>query len=314
VTATPAGVPDGTGQIVAAGSASGSIYDLGYRRYTGPRLGRRHAVAALLRHGIRSAYGLGRPGRTKIIPMGLAVLAALPAVVALGVAALASQTGATNQLDEASPIRYETYWQAIAQLLALFVAAQAPELITRDIRWRVLALYFTRALRRDDYALAKVGALIVALVVFILGPQLLIFVGRSLVSSDIPGSISKDLPKLPPVIVQTGLAACLLAALGVAIASFTPRRAYATVAIIAVFTVPPIVTAAAARIIDRDLASLLTLLSPIDILDGTNAYLFGLEVPDTVIRVDLWWYPIAALVWIVVALGVMLWRYRRIEP
>ena len=45
----------------------------------------------------------------------------------------------------------------------LFCAAQAPELFGRDQRYGVLPLYFSRALTRTDYALAKVGGLMAAL-------------------------------------------------------------------------------------------------------------------------------------------------------
>mgnify|MGYP001583970183 CR=1 FL=1 len=57
---------------VLAGSATGSIYDLGYRGYDGPRLGRRHAVVALFVHGLRAVFGLGRSGRSKIAPLSSA--------------------------------------------------------------------------------------------------------------------------------------------------------------------------------------------------------------------------------------------------
>ena len=56
---------------------TGNIYDLGYRGYDGPRLGRRHAAATLVRHSTRSVFGLGRTMRAKIIPgicIGLPVL------------------------------------------------------------------------------------------------------------------------------------------------------------------------------------------------------------------------------------------------
>ncbi len=49
----------------------GSIYDLGYRGYEGLRLGRRGAITALLTHSVRTAYGLGRNARSKIVPVGL---------------------------------------------------------------------------------------------------------------------------------------------------------------------------------------------------------------------------------------------------
>ena len=37
---------------------------------TGPRLGRRYAVATLFWASLRAAYGLGRSGRAKIVPVG----------------------------------------------------------------------------------------------------------------------------------------------------------------------------------------------------------------------------------------------------
>ena len=62
-----------------ASGPGGSIYDLGYQGYTGPRLGRAYAIRALFAHTLRSAYGIGRGGRAKIIPIGLA---ALPLLIA----------------------------------------------------------------------------------------------------------------------------------------------------------------------------------------------------------------------------------------
>jgi ABC-2 type transport system permease protein len=301
------------GQIVSAGSATGSIYDLGYRRYTGLRLGRRHAVASLVRHSFRQAFGLGRPGRAKIIPIGLAVIAALPAIVALGVTALANQLG-TGDFEAASPVRYDTYYVVIAQTVALFIAAQAPELLGRDLRFRVLALYFTRALRRDDYALSKVVALAVALLVVILLPQTIIFIGRALVSVDIPAAIADDLPRLPPMLAQALLTAGLLATLGLAIASFSPRRVFATIAIIAALIIPPIVTSVAGQIAGSDLAGLLTLLSPADILVGANAFFFDAATADLTGRMETWAYPVAGVLMTAVFLIVLVWRYRRIEP
>ena len=35
-----------------AGSATGSIFDLGYHGYDGPRLGRRHAISTLFVHSL----------------------------------------------------------------------------------------------------------------------------------------------------------------------------------------------------------------------------------------------------------------------
>ena len=39
---------------------AGVIHDIGYQRYTGPRLGRRYVAGSLYVHGLRTAFGLGR--------------------------------------------------------------------------------------------------------------------------------------------------------------------------------------------------------------------------------------------------------------
>ncbi len=319
MTRTPAGGDDrgdgSLGQVVAAGSAGGSIYDLGYRGYQGIRLGRRHAVASLVRQSFRQSWGLGRPGRAKIVPIGLAAIATVPAVVALGVAALAGQLGAGEMVDAASPIRYETYYSLIAQVVFLFAAAQAPELLARDQRHRVLALFFSRAIRREDYALGKLMALGLAMLLLVLFPQVLIFVGRVLLASDIPAAIGTDAPRLAPILGQAVLTAWLLASLSLALAAFTPRRAYATAAIFAAVLVPLVAVATIGELSGGDLAAAASLLSPADILEGANAFVYGhARAGPTGADLASIAYVAAAIAMALVATGVLVLRYRRIEP
>ena len=59
--------------------AVGVIHDLGYRRYDGPRLGRAQIVRALIWHSFRSAFGIGRGVKAKIIPILAFVAICLPA-------------------------------------------------------------------------------------------------------------------------------------------------------------------------------------------------------------------------------------------
>lgn len=256
-------------------AAAGSIYDLGYRHYDGPRLGRRHAVWALLRHTFRSAYGIGRGGRAKIAPIVLGGLAVIPAIIAVGVLGIVNQAGAGEQLAEASPIRYDTYYAFVGTIVTLFVAAQAPELVGRDQRHGILALYFSRALRRSDYALAKAGGLLAALLFFLLLPQAIIFFGRVLSSLELGAALAENVGELPPIVAQGLLIAALEGSVALAIAAFTPRRAYATVAIIAAFIIPPIVAAVALESMDTEIARWLVLFSIGDVLEGTNSFLFG---------------------------------------
>ncbi len=272
---------------VPDGGPTGSIYDIGYRRYEGPRLGRGHAVRSLYDHSLRSSFGIGRGGRAKIAPVVLGVIALMPAFAALAALILISQFPVGADLGDASPIRYDTYSGAISTIVVLFCAAQAPELFGRDQRHGVLALYFARALRRSDYALARVGGFVTALFILELAPQVLLFLGRVLLSSDIPRAIADDLPSAGPVLAQAALSAALLGGLSMAVAAFSPRRAYATAGIIALFMLPAIVAVIVAGLGSSTVGSWLILLSPTTVLDGTNAILFDVPFTSDLPFVDL---------------------------
>ena len=62
-------------------------------------------------------------------------------------------------------------------VLLVFIAAQAPELVSRDLRSHVLPLYFARPISRIDYPLAKLAAFFLACLVMIEVPLLLLYLG-----------------------------------------------------------------------------------------------------------------------------------------
>ena len=172
----------------------------------------------------------------------------------------------------------------------LFCAAQAPELFGRDQRFGVLPLYFSRALARTDYAVARTGGLVVGLLLMVLVPQLLLFVGRLLTASDPGTGWQLESPNLLPILLQALLTVLLLGGIAAVIASHTPRRAYATAAIIAVFIIPPVIVELVTNIGRGGLGRYVVLLSPGDVLEHTNAILFrtfaegpeivGQDLPD----------------------------------
>lgn len=295
------------------GAPAGSIYDLGYRRYEGPRLGRRHAVRALYMYSLRGAFGIGRSGRAKIVPFGLAFFALLPALIAVGIAALASQTPVGRVVE--SPIQYGNYLSFSLTLLLLFCAAQAPELVGRDQRYSVLPLYFSRALRRSDYAIAKLAALWTAVALVFLAPEVLIFAGRVLAAKDVPMAFTDNISSIPPILAVACLASAVLGGISLALASSTPRRAYATAAIIATFIVPPIVASIVVEISSGSVATFAALLDPVDLLDGANAWLFGHPQDNVVLdaaRLPHAGYVPVLLLYAVGAVLATIRRYQRI--
>lgn len=307
--------PGATPQVRASGPG-GSIYDLGYQGYEGPRLGREAAIRALFWHTIRSCYGIGRGGRAKIAPFVLAALATLPAVVGVGIAALAKQSGEVgNVLEGASPIRYATYHGLVSTFVLLFCAVQAPELLGRDQRFGVLPVYFSRALARLDYAVAKVLGLVVSLLAMVILPYAILFGGRVLVAVDPITGLTEELPNLGPLLVQALLTSGLLGSISMAIAAFTPRRAYATVGIIAAFLIPVIVVALIVGTLSGSVADWIVVLSPVDVLDGSNATMFHARADSEAVRsanLDGVAYIAAALVGIAATFGLTIRRYLRI--
>lgn len=293
--------------VAPAESATGAIYDLGYQGYHGARLGRRAAFWTLFWASLRAAFGLGRPGRAKIAPWGLTAIMVVPAAVAGAIQAIVP--GAP------SPFNYDNYLWGLQPILALFVAAQAPELVSSDQRNHVLSLYFSHALARSDYALAKLSALAAAIFGLALAPLLVIFVTTILVSADLPAAVGDQVGNLPQIIGSPLMHAIPLAALSLAIAAYTPRRAYATGAIIALFLVSGAVGTILAEAGRGRISQVAPLLNPFVLVDGARDWLLGATLLDSPVRDANLPLPVfGALTVVLAAVGtaIVLWRYRRI--
>jgi ABC-2 type transport system permease protein len=200
---------------------TGVIHDIGYRRYTGRRLGRAQIVRALYWHSLRSAFGLGRGAKAKIVPVIVFVVFCLPAI--------ANAVVIANGNPRLVP--YDTYvFPLRVVLMIIFVAVQAPELVSRDLRSRVLPLYFCRPMHRIDYPLAKLAAFITACLVMIEIPLVLLYLGTITQSHSAHAIWVQTRAFIPGLLI--GLTwAVLLAAIGLVLASLSGRRAYATGAI-----------------------------------------------------------------------------------
>ncbi|MEO5940705.1 MAG: hypothetical protein ABIZ72_06975 [Candidatus Limnocylindrales bacterium] len=293
---------------------AGNIYDLGYRRYEGPRLGRAHAIRALIGHSFRTTYGIGRSGRAKAAPIIFGAMAILPAVIIVGGLTIAARFGFDRQLDDAELIGFNNYYSAVAAIVVLFCAAQAPELFGRDQRHGVLALYFARALRRSDYALGRLVGFGLALLAMLLVPMVILFLGRVLLSVDIAKAFGSNLPNIPPILAQGATIAALYGGLAMAVAAFSPRRAYATAGIIALFVLPGLVTGILISIGSSTIGTWLVLLSPNTIIDGTNALYFQRSLGEEYFFVTIpsWAFLAAAIIEIGVVVALILRRFARI--
>jgi ABC-2 type transport system permease protein len=287
---------------------AGNIYDLGYRTYSGQRLGRASAVLALYVYSLRASFGLGRRATSKIFPIALAILTLFPAVVQLGIGAVAA--------DIVELFRAEDYYGYVQTILALFCAAVAPEVVGRDQRNRTLALYFSRSLTRLDYASAKLAALTTALLILTLGPQLVLLIGNGLASNNLDGYIREEWDQVPRIVASAFLLSGMLAAISLAVASQTPRRAFATGAILAVFHIAWVIVDIIVAFSEDSVTRFVILISPLHVMRGFTMYIFdatpGVDTSLDTAGVAGEIYVVVGVLFILLASAYVAQRYRTI--
>ncbi len=196
---------------------TGVIHDIGYRPYSGPRGGHATIAWSLYRTGLRNVFGLGRSGRSKILPFGLLALNIIPAVIIVGVVTFIG-------LD-ALPLAYPEYAPTTTILLGTFAAAQGPILFSRDLRHGTISLYLARPLSATAYALARWGALLTGIFLFVMAPLVVMYVGALLASMD-AGEHTRDF--LTATLVSVLLAGMLTAVSGL-FSAIALRRGFAIV-------------------------------------------------------------------------------------
>jgi ABC-2 type transport system permease protein len=299
-----------------AGAPAGSIYDLGYRHYDGRRRGRGYAMWSLFVESFRGVWGFGRPMTAKAAPFILAGLYALPAVIQLAFSSvIVSQAAKAGRAPEL--LTYSSYFADFSFLVFFFCVAQAPELVCRDQRYQVMPLYFTRAMGRIEYALARLASLALALFLVLLLPAVALLIGDVLMQPDAFKAIGDEVPKALPSIPAGFLTAMGFAALSLAVSSFSPRRAYSAIGIVAYLLLMEAIPAAIYSIGNSSgtsWADKLFLLSPITTLTGATDWFFGQALDPQSFSGTLTSgnYLAAAIASVVVMTGVLLYRYRRL--
>ncbi len=216
----------------------GEVYDLGYRRYDGPREGRMRAHRALWINGVRTVLGIGRGWGSKMLPVVLFVCVMTPAVVS---AIIASVVG----LGDFELFRHEEYYAIVSIVLALFSAIMAPELLCPDRRDGVIGLYLVRPLTRTDYVAARWFAFLSVTLSFVLAGQVVLFLGLVLAAAEPLEYIKENWLDVPRFLLAGLAVAAFTTTVPLVVSAFTTRRAYATAFVIAVF----IISAAAAGIL-----------------------------------------------------------------
>lgn len=291
-------------------TATGRVYDRGYRRYDGPRGGRRAARRAIWMSTVRRALGMGRSLKQKIFPWLLLTIATVPAAVFVGVAYLTRNTNLDVEL-----ITYREY-VGVSSSLLLFVALSAPDALCPDRRQRVLPLLFSRPLTGLDYAGAKLAGIFTVVFAFSFIPQVVLFLGQMLVSDAALTYLRENAEVLWQAPVAVAVLALYYSAVGLAAAAVTSRRVVGAVIFLGLLLVTNGITGALTEVASsgRSLSNLGDLLMlPLEVRDlvflghlGDDSKMSGIQGAGTL--------ALAAYTAVVAAsLAVLGLRYRWAE-
>ena len=279
----------------------GVIHDIGYQRYTGPRLGSGYSARSLYVHSVRGAYGIGRSPWAKVLPIGLVGMAGIASLIIVII---------NSQLPE-PVLDYVGIASTFTFAAAVFVAVVAPELVSVDLRTNLLHLYLSRPLSRSGYALTKVAALATATFLLLAAPMLIMFIGMAFSTDDgVPG-VLEEFGGLLVGLFAAAVHAVLLAALGLPIASLSGRRVFATGMIIGVTLLTAPVSGVLQALGDGASRQLAGLIDPVSLLNGVDRWLFDGGIYDVGPYGPV--YGIAALVIICIGTACTVWRYKKVK-
>jgi ABC-2 type transport system permease protein len=157
------------------------IFDRGYRKYDGPRLGPSGARAAVYRDGVRRVLALGRKARAKIFPWSLISIAVIVAAIIIGTHWVIGNVD--QSLREGVPT-YGGLFDLYSGISLLFIAFSGPLLLIPDRTDGVLSVYFSRPLTVDGYLVSKLAAFSTVVGAIYLVPQILLHLGLGIISND----------------------------------------------------------------------------------------------------------------------------------
>jgi ABC-2 type transport system permease protein len=281
----------------------GEVFDRGYVHYTGERLGRKQAFRSLIGYSIKRAMGIRKRWTAKVLPFLLYTAAIIPLVVMIGISAVVPDAGYAS---------YSDYLASIFVIVGIFVAATAPEMLCVDRNERTLPLYFSRAITRFDYVLAKVIAMMLLTMTLSLVPVVILWLGRQLVS-DSPGQAIRDnVGDLGRVAFAGALIALVLGTIGLVISSFTGRKGVAvTIIFIGFMATTSIANVGLELLEEYSWSRYLILVSILDTFEGIYDHIIDDNVTGSAIaRANLSLQVYLGYVFSLVAIGILILRWR----
>jgi len=297
-------------------TSTGTVFDIGYQRYTDAREGRGRSRRAIFKDGVRIALGLGRGGRAKILPwFFIVVLSVLGLGFAL-VAGAANRLGGPGTAEKVNLPSHSDYYGIASIILFVFGAVMAPELLCRDKRDGTINLYLVRPVTGGDYVMGRWAALVAVMTVVAWLPQLLLFLGLSAGDRTPIVYLQQHWIDVPRFLLAGGAMALYVTTLSLLTASFTSRRAYASVFLVGLFVITTPFTVGLAQEISGRAGQWISMFNLTNIPVHVNDVIFGdvseitEEAPARKLgsAILVSWY----FAWTLVPGAALWWRYRRL--
>lgn len=214
------------------------------------------------------------------------------------------------------PLKYTRYAIIMQALIALFLASQAPQSVSRDLRFKSVPLYFSRPIERVDYVLAKFAAMASAVFVLTAAPLVILYAGALLAEFD----FADQTKGFAQGLVSVAVLSVLFGGIGLVLAAFTPRRGFGVAAVIATLTITygavSTVQAIAWETGSAGVIQWLGLFSPVTLIDGLQTAFLGAtsafpggEGPGAGVGVV---YLLTVLALVAGSYGVLMRRYRKV--
>lgn len=296
---------------------SGTVFDIGYQRYTGAREGRRRSRLAVFKDGVRTALGFGRGARAKVLPWSFMGILGFIALIMALVAGAADRLGGPGTAERIDLPSHSDFYGIASIILFVFAAVVAPELLCRDRRDGVITLYLVRPLTGSDYIAARWAAFLVVVLAASWFPQVILLIGLAMGDPAPVEYLRTNWLDIPRFLVAGVAMAAYITTLALLTASFTTRRAYASVFLVGLFIIMAPFTTGLASEIGGLAGQWISMFNLTNIPVHVNDVIFG-EVSSVTEEAPAgafakWILVLWYLGWTVVP-GAVLWlRYRRLD-
>lgn len=295
---------------------SGAVFDIGYRRYDGPREGRNRARRAVFVDGLRIALGLGRGGRAKILPWFFVFVLSFIATIMALVAGAVDRMNGPGAAEQAGLPSHGDFYGIASIVVFVFAAVVAPELLCRDRREGTINLYLVRPITSTDYLWSRWAAFMTVALGALWLPQLILLLGLAGGAPDPAAYLASHWDDIPRFLLAGVAMALYAVTLAMLTASFTTRRAYASIFLVGLFAVTTPFTAGLSQEIGGTMGGWISMFNLTNVPVHVNDVIFG-EASELTEDAPARMFGSAKLVgwWVLWTAGPALWlhrRYRRI--